>query len=204
MINMWFISSYTKKIKLLKNDIKDSFDSIKNDFNKVSEWLHHLNSKYSHHQGEINELKNTLYVIKNDIIEIKDFISVFNPKLSTDMFKHNQSSTIKQTQSTYIQTPVQSRVQTDILSNLTIMERGIIWTLLNSDMKLSYEDISTLLGKNKSTIRGQINTIKQKNNNLIMESRELNGKKRLYISKEIKKNILKKVKININPLNIEK
>ena len=59
------------------------------------------------------------------------------------------------------------------------MERAIVWALLNADMRLSYEDLAALLGKDKSTIRGQINTIKQKNSNIIMEAREANGKKRL-------------------------
>jgi predicted transcriptional regulator len=77
------------------------------------------------------------------------------------------------------------------------MERAIVWALLNSEMKLSYEDLAALLGKDKSTIRGQINTIKQKNNDLIKEYRETTGKKRIYIPEEIKNNLLKNVKIKI-------
>jgi chromosome segregation and condensation protein ScpB len=77
------------------------------------------------------------------------------------------------------------------------MERAIVWALLNSEMKLSYEDLAALLGKDKSTIRGQINTIKQKNEGIIMEVRESNGKKRLYIPDEVRSMIIKSVKVKI-------
>jgi len=35
----------------------------------------------------------------------------------------------------------------------SVTERAIIWILLNSEMKLSYDDISSILGKERSTIR---------------------------------------------------
>jgi hypothetical protein len=54
-----------------------------------------------------------------------------------------------------------------------------------------------ILGKDKSTIRGQINNIKQKNPGLIEELRELNGKKRLYISVVNKKEMVKSVKVRV-------
>jgi hypothetical protein len=65
-------------------------------------------------------------------------------------------------------------------------------------MKLSYEDIAALLGKEKSTIRGQINAIKQKNEGLIEEYREVSGKKRIYIPEEVKGKIMKTVKLKVN------
>jgi predicted transcriptional regulator len=100
----------------------------------------------------------------------------------------------KQAAGVYVQTPVQTAVQTGILETLTVMERAIVWALLNSEMKLSYEDLSVMLGKNKSTIRGQINAIKQKSEGLIEESSEANGKKRVFIPEEMKQIILKKEK----------
>jgi chromosome segregation and condensation protein ScpB len=103
----------------------------------------------------------------------------------------------KQTAPHTVQTGVQTGVQTDLLSNLTVMERAIVWALLNSEMRLSYEDIAALLGKDKSTIRGQINTIKQKNEGIILESREVSGKKRLYVPDEIRSMIIKSVKVKI-------
>ncbi len=42
-------------------------------------------------------------------------------------------------------------------------------------MRLSYEDLASLLGKEKSTIRSQINMIKQKEERIIEETVEKNG-----------------------------
>jgi hypothetical protein len=54
-----------------------------------------------------------------------------------------------------------------------------------------------MLGKEKSTIRGQINAIKQKSE-VIKESVEKNGKKRLFIPEEIKEKMLKKAKVRVS------
>ena len=190
LVKMWSFFGHKKKIEKLRDDVQDSFGHVKKDFNKVGEWITHLDGKHTKQEDDILNIKNQLLDIQNDILEIKDFISFFGPQMS----KQKQTSTIKQTS----QSVVQTDVQTDVLSNLTVMERGIIWALLNSEMKLSYEDLAALLGKNKSTIRGQINTIKQKNYNLIMESREFSGKKRLYVPDEIKDSIIKSVKIKVS------
>ena len=195
---MWNLFGYKKRVDKLKDEVQDSFDHVKKDFNKVREWIHHLDDKHSLHKNEISDIKDQLLAIQEDLVEIKDFISFFGPQLSKDLSKQTQTPVHKQTVYDGVQTVVQTGVQTDILSNLTVMERGIVWTLLNSDMRLSYEDLAALLGKNKSTIRGQINTIKQKNDGLIMESREFSGKKRLYVPDEIKANIIKSVKVKVN------
>ena len=64
-------------------------------------------------------------------------------------------------------------------------------------MKLSYDDLAAMLGKERSTIRGQINTIKQKSESLIEEIIEKNGKKRVFIPEEIKEKMLKKTKVRV-------
>ena len=74
-----------------------------------------------------------------------------------------------------------------------------MWILLNSDMRLSYDDLAAMLGKERSTIRGQINRIKQKNESLVEEVVEKNGKKRVFIPEEIREKMLKKSKVSINP-----
>jgi hypothetical protein len=65
-------------------------------------------------------------------------------------------------------------------------------------MKLGYDDLSAILGKEKSTIRGQINAIKAKSEGLIEESIEKNGKKRVFIPEEIKEKVLKKQKVRVS------
>jgi chromosome segregation and condensation protein ScpB len=57
---------------------------------------------------------------------------------------------------------------------------------MNSEMKLSYEDLALLLGKERSTVRGQVNSIKQKSEGLIMEISEKNGKKRIFVPEDIR------------------
>jgi septal ring factor EnvC (AmiA/AmiB activator) len=195
---MWSPFKHKKNIEELKSDVQESFSHVKKDFNKVGEWITHLDDKHALHKDELSNLKDQLSGIQNDLLEIKDFISFFGPQVSKESSKQRQTTTTKQTAMGTVQTVVQSDVQTDVLSNLTVMERGIVWALLNSEMRLSYEDLAALLGKNKSTIRGQINIIKQKNEGLIMESREFSGKKRLYVPDEIKNNIIKSVKVKVN------
>ena len=54
-----------------------------------------------------------------------------------------------------------------------------------------------MLGKERSTIRGQINSIKQKSENLIEEVIEKNGKKRVFIPEEMREKLLKKSKVRV-------
>jgi hypothetical protein len=82
-------------------------------------------------------------------------------------------------------------------SNLTATERAIIWVLANSELKLSYDDLAAMLGKERSTIRGQINRIKQKSEGIIQEIVEGNGKKRVFIPEDIKEKMLKKSKVRV-------
>ena len=194
---MFGLFGHKKRVNKLRDEVQDSFSHVKKDFNKVGEWIKHLDDKHGSHASDIEEIKDQLLVIQEDLIELKDFVSFFGPQLSKGLSKQVQTNVVKQTMDSDVQTVVQTPVQTDILNNLTVMERAIIWALLNSEMKLSYEDLAALLGKDKSTIRGQINTIKQKNNGIIMEAREVSGKKRLYVPDEIKSRIIKSVKVKI-------
>ncbi|MEM4267057.1 MAG: hypothetical protein QW404_03315, partial [Candidatus Nanoarchaeia archaeon] len=103
------------------------------------------------------------------------------------------------------QTRVQTRVgQTDVrlkqmsvqtntltkLKNLSVTERKIVWIMLNSETKLTYDELYMILGKNKSTLRGQINNIKLKSPGLIKEIVENDGTKRFYIDEEVKNEVL--------------
>ncbi|MFH0712226.1 MAG: hypothetical protein V1889_03890 [archaeon] len=195
---MFGLFGHRKRINELKLEIRDSFDYVKKDFNKVGEWIRHLDDKHGSYENEIAEIKNQILAIQDDLMGLKDFVSFFSSQWPRGLFKQSRTDEVKQTMGGGAQSLVQTPVQTNILNNLTIMERAIVWTLLNSEMKLSYEDLATLLGKDKSTIRGQINTIRQKNNDVILETREINGKKRVYIPDNIKFSLIKGLKIKIN------
>ncbi len=195
---------HKKRVEKLREEVQDSFNHVKKDFNKVGEWIKHLDDKHGSHEDEITNIKDQLLTIHEDLMELKDFVSFFGPQASAAMSKQPQTSAAKQTMAADVQTGGQTDVQTDVLKNLTVMERAIVWALLNSDMKLSYEDLAALLGKDKSTIRGQINTIKQKNGGLIEESREVNGKKRLFVPENVKNMVIKSVKVKIKRSKREK
>ena len=101
----------------------------------------------------------------------------------------------KQTAFKGVLNSVQTGVQTVFLENLSTTERAIIFVLLNSDMKLSHADLAAMLGKRKATIRGQINSIKQKSEGLIEEVTAENNKKRVFIPEKTKKLLLSKGKV---------
>ena len=70
-------------------------------------------------------------------------------------------------------------------------------------MKLSYDDLAAMMGKDTATIRGQVNSIKQKCEGLIEEQIEKNNKKRLFIPDKMRGILLKKVKVRQNSSKIE-
>ena len=186
-----------KEIEHLKQNFHNSFGAVKADLGKVGDWIKHIDNKHKGHENNVEELKKEILLIKNDIEEIKEYIYMAGPRISKQVFKQPQTAVYKQPAVEYEQTAVQTAVQTPFLNNLTTNERVIIWTLLNSELKLSYEDLAALLGKNTSTIRGQINSLKRKSEGIIEEISEGNGKKRLYIPEEMRNQIVKSVKVRV-------
>lgn len=192
-----------KEVRRIEEETRRSFENTRKDFSRVGEWIQYLEDKGSSNQKDISELKQQLGLILEDLESLKEAFSLFGGRLS----KQQQTPVYKQTENVSVQTAVQTAVQTSILDNLTISERSIVLALLYSsgeDMKLSYEDLAAMLNKDKSTIRGQINAIKQKSEGLIKESREQTGKKRLYVPEEIAKLIVKSVKVRVKKEKTEK
>lgn len=199
---MFWVFNHKKKLNEVREDAKKGFESVKKDMTAISEWIKHLDAEKNNHKNEINELKTILSTLKEDMNELKEtmkLMDVLNPNSTNKhLFKTNNNLFNKQPDVFNVQTAVQTAVQTPDfinLSNFSVTERAIIGILLNSDMKLSYEDIAAMLGKEKSTIRGQINAIKSKSESLIQEIIENNGKKRVFIPLEIKERLLKKQKV---------
>ena len=194
-----------KEVEQVKEDTKRGFEAVKKDINVVSDWIKHLDSEKKLHDEQIEEIKEDLSSIKEDIEGLKNIVSVMGQVENKPVFKQLPMVFNKQTAVYAVQTGVQTGVQTPNLEQFSITERAILWVLLNTDMKLSYDDISAMLGKERSTIRGQINTIKQKSESLIEEVVEKNGKKRVFIPENIKEKLLKKAKVRVkNRENKEK
>jgi len=194
---MAWLFGHKKRVDKLRTEVQDSFENVKKDFNKVGEWIKHLDDKHLSHTDDIGGIKNQLLTIHEDLNEIRDFVSFFGTQMRAVPSKQSRTAGDKQGSRADVRTPVRTAVQTDILEDLTVMERGIVWALLNAEMKLSHEDLAALLGKDKSTIRGQINSIKQKRKGLVEEFREANGKKRLFIPEEVASLVVKSVKVRL-------
>jgi len=190
----WF--SGKKEIERLKEDTKSGFDSVKKDINVVSTWIKHLDSEKNLQKRDIEDLKELLSSIKEEVEGLKNVLSIMNEMKPRGVFKTPKQVFNKQTAVYAVQTGVQTAVQTPKLEHFSITERAILWVLLNTDMKLSYDDLAAMLGKERSTIRGQLNRIKQRGN-IIDEIVEKNGKKRVFIPENIKEKLLKKVKVSV-------
>src|SRR3989344_566298 len=187
----WF--SGKKEVERVREDVKESFELVKKDMNDLGEWIKHLNSHKEMHKKDIESIRDILSSIKKDVDEIKNSFESQESTETPVVFKTPKRVFKKQT-AVYA---VQTAVQTPKLEHFSITERAILWILLNTDMKLSYEDIASILGKERSTIRGQINTIKQKSEGLIMETSEKNNKKRVFIHENMKEKLLKKAKVRV-------
>ncbi len=194
----WF--SKKREFERLQDETRKSFDLVKRDIEKVGDWVEHLNRQDESLNSCLNDLKEDVSSIKDEIEQLKDVISMMNDGVIKQVFKTPKAVYNKQTAVEGVYEPVQTAVQTgnfNGISNLSVTERAIIWILANNDLKLSYDDLAAMLGKTKSTIRGQINSIKQKSEGLIEESVEVNGKKRVYIPSEIREKIVKSVKVRV-------
>jgi len=191
----WFFKK--KEVENIKNETKKGFDLVKKDLDHVGKWIKHLHSEKDTHKKELLELKEILSTVKEDLEALKHIVFINQSLKPNRVFKTAVGVFGKQTAVGGVQTAVQTAVQTPFFDQFSTIERSTLWVLLNTDMKLSYEDIAAILGKEKATIRGQINAIKQKSNGIIQEIIEKNGKKRIYIPEEIKEKLVKKQKVSV-------
>jgi hypothetical protein len=194
---VWWFFKRKKGLEEIKESTKKGFDDVKKDIQSVSGWIKHLDSEKNIQKREIEELKESLSSIFIEIEGIKNILNFMNQPKTNRVFKTPKGVSNKQTAVYAVQTPVQTGVQTPNLDQFSVTERAILWVLLNTDMKLSYDDLAAMLGKERSTIRGQLNRIKQKDESLIDEIVETNGKKRVFIPENIKERLLKKQRVKI-------
>ncbi|MEK6974238.1 MAG: hypothetical protein AABW41_03320 [Nanoarchaeota archaeon] len=200
---------FDKKFRNLHKNLNGSFSNIKKDMENFGKWVTHLENHRNHHYSKIEELEKRVYLMEKMLEDVKygnEFVQI--PIAS----KHKQTAIRFKQTAVGVQTAVQTGIQTanfperyelvDILRSLTVMERAVLWTLLNTDLKMSYDDLSILLGKDKSTLRGQINNIKRKSESLISEFTEINGKKRFFVDENLRKVILKSIKNNQTSIQI--
>ena len=193
----WFFQKKVKKEEFehLKQGVQTGFNSVKQDIGNLSKWIKHLDSNNSELKNEISSVKDNLSSVKDDVENLKNLVSMVE---NARLFKQRSTVFNKQTAVYGVLNTVQTGVQTAFFNNLSLSERAIIIVLLNSDMKLSYEDLAAMLGKRKSTIRGQINSIRQKSEGLVEEIIGENNKKRVYVPEKAKELLLKTRKVRAN------
>lgn len=203
---LWF--GKKREIEQVREETRRSFDKVKQDHSKISRWIGHFKEKHDDHDASFSVLNAKIDQISQDIDDIKSFISFFDTSLARRIPQQSKQPFNKRTAVQGVQTPVQTAVQTPyaylFLKNLTMMERAVLWILLNTELKLSYEDIATILGKDKSTVKVQMNNIKQKNENLISEAIEKTGKKRYFIEQDLKEHLLKAAKLRTHRVKEKK
>jgi len=193
-----------KEVERVEEDTKKSFELVKKDINSVSVWIKHLDSEKKLQEKEINELKENLSTVQSELDGLENVVSIMGNLKNKGNFRQLSKLSNKQTAVQAVQTAVWTAVETPNLEQFSITERAILWVLLNSDMKLSYEDVAVMLGKERSTIRSQINSIKQKSEGLIEEIIEKNGKKRVFIPEKMKEILLKKAKVRVKNIKKDK
>lgn len=190
-----------KRVKSLEDKTEMGFSAVKGDVDKLIRWVKHLNVEDKQLFEAVEAVKIELSTIKNDISELRESLEEGVGVVKNKQVFKKLPVLDKQAGVYGVQTAVQTAVQTgsfyEILGGLSSNERLLVITLMNSDMKLSYEDLAMLLGKERSTVRGQINAIKQKSEGLIEEITEKNGKKRVFVPEEIRGKMQKYAKVRV-------
>ena len=192
----WWSSK--SKVKELEEKTEKSFSAVKKDMDAVGKWVKHLDSNDKQLFDVVFSLKQDISTLNEEIAAMREGIELAVEEQRNKQVFKRLPVLGKQTSVEDVQKSVQTSFQTNniygILKGLSGNERLIVFTLLNSEMKLSYEDMALLLGKERSTVRGQINAIKQKTDGLIQEIVESNGKKRVFIPNEVKSKMQKYAK----------
>jgi myosin heavy subunit len=194
---------FGKNNKKLEEETKNSFSNVKKDMEGLGTWIKHLDGQDKQLFDMIFELKQEISSIKDEVEGIREGLEIEtdgakNKQAFKKMAVLNKQTAVEDVQDA-VQTPVQTGNFYEILKGLSSNERLVIFTLLNAEegMKLSYEDIALLLGKERATIRGQINSIKQRVPGLIEEITEKNGKKRVFVRAELKEKLSKYAKVRV-------
>ncbi len=194
----WF---FRRGVKKIEEETKKGFFSVKKEMDVVEKWIKHLDKQDKQLFDVVSSLKRELSTIKEELEGVREGVHLMNEGVQSKQVFKKLPVLSKQTVVQDVQEAVQTAVQTDniydILKGLSANERLIVMALMNSEMKLSYEDLALMLGKERATIRGQINAIKQRSEGLIEEIVEKNGKKRLYVPSNIKEKMAKYAKVRV-------
>jgi len=203
MFNWMFKKVKKDEFEQHKGAVQTALNSVKQDMYNLSTWIKHLDKQDSDIKSDVGDINSEIASIRNELEEIKNLLSEKKEREIVPIFKQRQTDKHKQTAVYDAQTAVQTTVQAAFFTKLSISEKALIMILVNSDMKLSYEDLAAMMGKDTATVRGQINSIRQKVEGIIEEQIEKNNKKRLFIPEKMKGILMRKIKIRSNKPKIE-
>lgn len=201
----WFkkrdLGEIDDKLKGVHKSLEKSFLNVKTDITHLMSRIDLLKEDHKLRNHEITKINNRIDELEIIFNEILNRNHDHKLRVFGQPFGHKQTAVRLDRQVVVVQT---AKNDGDLTKKLTSVERAIVNIMLNTDMKLSYEDLSVMLGRDKSTIRGQVNGIKQKSECLINDYVERNGKKRFYITERTKNQVLKERNIARKALIQEK
>lgn len=198
MVFGWFATKVKKEeFNRHVSAVQTALNNAKRDVLSLTEWVKHLNGNDDGLKSDINDIYEEISTVKSELEELKNMVSLAINTKNLKKMRADQTAVGKQTAVCAVQNAVQTAVQAAFLNRISMSERALVVILLNSDMKLSYEDLGAMVGKDSATIRGQVNSIKQKCEGLIHEQIEKNNKKRLFIPEDIRNTFLKRVKVRV-------
>ena len=183
-----------QKFVTLHNSLHTSFSNIKKDMGDISGWLGHFKNRHDDQDKKFELLNYRINNIEEVLEELRDVWTRVQTAVQTGGLSKQPQTDSRPNSRPKLSKQAENSEELSMinrLKNLTMMERAIVWALLNTDLKLSYDDLSVALGKDKSTLRGQINNIRTKSESLVEEYTEKDGKKRFFISEKKKNEILK-------------
>ncbi|MEK6840833.1 MAG: hypothetical protein AABX79_02675, partial [Nanoarchaeota archaeon] len=67
-----------KGVEKLKEDTKQSFESVKKDINSVGTWIKHLDSEQNSQKKELEEIKEVLSSLETEVEGVKNIVSIMS------------------------------------------------------------------------------------------------------------------------------
>jgi hypothetical protein len=139
------------KIKDLEEKTQKGFESVKRDMDSVGKWVKHLDDKDKQLFDLVFSLKEDISTLHDEINSLREAVNMMDVEKEKEQLFKKLPVLDKQTDDLDVQKVVQTAVQTDnihgILKNLSGNERILVFTLLNNEMKLSYEDLALFVGE---------------------------------------------------------
>lgn len=169
--------------------VKNSFINVKNDMQKILEWISFLKINYEKSENRLSEIEKNLENMKIRILNLEE------DKNRAAVWTADQTAVQTAVQNWTAVRPKQTAVQKEVgdlekyFNGLTWREGELLSILLNTEREMDYNDLCEMVGRDQSTLRGQVNKIKIKYPGAIEETVTNKGKKSFSMNQELKEKI---------------